>query len=398
MAAPTPQPNSNLANTHTVCAVGAGTHLTANTSAAGWTSTPPAPDGGCQQRELHPSLATGTYGPLSCDAANPRVIEAIYIDPPACVCRLCPGGFTSDGGNPAEAACFPDTGGLQSFGLLFGIKEEEEEAPATDGGRRRALAPLSVLDAASALASSWADVLSCVPESMLGALEPIEAFTLDGPVRPLETPVLTDRALYLFAVRYTFFGSAASRDAVVEAINGVAQDPAFTCASWVYYTGADMCALVRQALPEGYRLVNPWATRDPVPAPAGGAVAGGRSMQQQSAFAGAAHHRALFLPVVLNSLFLFGTKAFAGIGKGVDQYRASKSSGKPMALEGKAMFVDSAFQILGMAFGIWNLFGGSEDKYLPYLKQIDEVQNARLGCGCTLLSCTCLAGAGLSAR
>jgi len=354
--------------------VGAGTHLTAEASAPAWSTTPPAPNGGCQQRELHPGLATGTYGPLSCDAANPRVIEAIYIDPPACVCRLCPEGFTSDGGNPAQAACFPNTGGLQAFGLLFGINEEEA-APATGGGRRRALMPVDVLDAASALASSWADVLSRVPESLLGALEPIADFTLDGAVRPLDTPSLTDRALYLFAARYTFVASAASRDAVVEAINGVAQDPAFTCASWVAYTGVDMCALVQQVLPAGYRLVNPWAMPAPMPAAAAGA-SGGRSMQQQSASAGDARHRALFLPVVLNSLFLFGTKAFAGIGKGVDQYRASKSSGKPMALEGKAMFVDSAFQILGMAFGIWNLFGGSEDKYLPYLKQIDEVKNA----------------------
>ena len=49
-----------------------------------------------------------------------------------------------------------------------------------------------------------------------------------------------------------------------------------------------------------------------------------------------------------------------------------------MALEGKAMFVDSAFQILGMALGFWNLFGGDGDKITPYLKQIDQTTKETL--------------------
>ena len=342
--------------------MGAGTHLTANSSAAGWSTTPPAASDGCQQRELHPGLAKGAYGPLSCDSSNPRVLEAIFIDPPWCMCRLCPDRHTSDGGNPAQAACFLATGPLQAFDILFGIKEA---APAADG-RRRALVPLELLDAATALATVWADVLAHVPESLLGALEPIADFTLDGPVSVLETPsLISQEEPYRFSVHYVFHASEASRDAVVEAINAVAQDPAFTCASWIAYTGVDMCALVQAALPPGFGLVNPWAKTLPA-AP----DASGRLLQSPST----ADHRALFLPVVLNSLVLFGTKAFAGIGKGVDQFRAAKSSGKPMALEGRAMFVDSASQILGMAFGIWNLFGGSDDKYMPYLKQIDQVR------------------------
>jgi len=295
----------------------------------------------------------------------------MFIDPPACTCRLCPGGFTSDGGDPAEAACFPTTGpgSLQAFGVSFGFQGEEETAPAA-GGRRRELVPLDLLNAANALASSWADALSHVPERLLGALEPIADFTLDGPVSAIETATINSNEPYLFSARYIFHASEASRDAVVEAINGVVQDPAFNCASWVAYTGADMCALVQAALPPGFRLVNPWAK----PQPAVLDASGGRMIMQSPSTGHA--HRALWFAVV-NALATFGTRAFSCISNGVDSYGRAGSVSK-MGLEGKALFVEGIAQVVGMAFGISALVG--EDESLTYLKQIDEVRGGAAAC------------------
>ncbi len=367
-----PGTKPNPPHTLIVCAVGAGTHLTANQSAAGWNTTPPAPRGGCQDRELHPGLSKGDYGPLSCDATNPRVLEAIFIDPPSCVCRPCPDGFTSDGGNPAQAACFLAAGPLQAFGVSFGI---EEKAPAA-GGRRRALMPVDVLDAANELATKWAQVLSHVPESLLGALEPIGDFTLDGPVGSLETLSFSDQeGPYLFSARYVFHASEASRNAVVEAINGVLQDPAFTCASWIAYAGVDMCALVRETLPPGFKLVNPWAKTLPAALDA----LDGRLMQSFSTGA----HRELFVPVLLSGVMTFASKAFTSGGKGFDQFAKYRGEGKgrwaslkAMNWEGRSLVLDSGIQIFGMVAGIVGWATPNEpDKYLPYLKQIDEVRN-----------------------
>ena len=350
--------------TRTVCAVGAGTHLTANSLATGWSTTPPTTDGGCRERELHPGLAKGSFGPLSCDATNPRVMEAIFIDPPTCMCRLCPEGYTSDGGNPAQAACFPATGTLQAMDVLFGFEKEEEEAPAA-GGRRLANVPSDVLDAANALATAWAQALSHVPESLLGALEPIADFTLDGPVSVVESLSVADQQPYLFSARYVFHASEASRDAVVQAINGVVQDPAFNCASWVAYTGIDMCALVQQALPAGYRLVDPWAK----PLPAVPDALDGRLMQ--SSPTGAAH-RALWI-AGFTTIGNFLTYAMTGLGASVDDYRRAKKEGGKMTWTGKANIAYGAFHLLGLVFGIFGI-GKEADTVTPYLQQIDEVR------------------------
>ena len=309
---------------------------------------------------MHPGLAKGSYGPLSCDISNPRVMEAIFIDPPTCMCRLCPEGYTSDGGNPAQAACFLPAGPVQAFSIMYGL---EEEAPA-GGGRRLANAPLDVQDAATALANIWAGVLSHVPESLLGALEPIADFTLDGPVKEVDSLSFDVQEPYLFSARYIFHASEASRDAVVEAINSVAQDPDFKCADWVAHTGVDMCALVRDALPPGYRLVDPWA--EPLPAASGGS---GRRLMQSSSTAA---HRVLFLPLAISGIFGFITKGLACLGKGVDQYKG-KGFWK-MPYEGRAMFFDSAVQGLSAIFSIWSLAQGKEDKITPYLQQIDKVR------------------------
>jgi len=257
--------------------------------------------------------------------------------------------------------CLPDpdkssTTQLQAFGIYFGISPVKD-----DGGRRRALLPqaeVSLLLAAERMASLFADILSTEPlYEIIGALEPVGQVQMDGHVRSLTPPSSTNPRRLFFA-RYTFEGSTQARNAVVESVNSAAGDLTLTCASWIERTGIDFCGRLA-SVTTSYELAQASAVvlelSDPGPfAPV------------------------TFLPVLLNSLFLFGTKAFAGIGKGVDQYRASKSSGKPMALEGKAMFVDSAFQILGMAFGFWNLFGGDGDKITPYLKQIDQTTKETL--------------------
>ena len=43
-----------------------------------------------------------------CDTSNPRIMQKELVDPASCACQECPVGWSSDGGPPAVASCYPD--------------------------------------------------------------------------------------------------------------------------------------------------------------------------------------------------------------------------------------------------------------------------------------------------
>lgn len=46
--------------------------------------------------------------PGHCNPANPRIIQQTYIDHPDCTCKACDQKWTSDGGPPRVAFCYPE--------------------------------------------------------------------------------------------------------------------------------------------------------------------------------------------------------------------------------------------------------------------------------------------------
>jgi hypothetical protein len=89
--------------------VGFGTYVTTafETSVPypGFTATHPADE--CLYRIENPTYLSPLRRAEDCNGANPRVIQHFFVDPRACQCRPCPTGWTSSGGPPKVAFCYP---------------------------------------------------------------------------------------------------------------------------------------------------------------------------------------------------------------------------------------------------------------------------------------------------
>lgn len=91
------------------CAAGSGTFVTT----AFETSLPypdfsgTQPSDTCLYRIDNPRYLSPLRQAEHCSGANPRVIQHFFVNPPECQCRLCPAGWTSSGGPPKVAFCYP---------------------------------------------------------------------------------------------------------------------------------------------------------------------------------------------------------------------------------------------------------------------------------------------------
>lgn len=92
------------------CDVGFGTYVTTafdtSLSYSGFSSVQPAD--ACLYRVDNPICASPRRRDEHCSGANPRVIQNMFVDPPECQCRACPVGWTSAGGPPNVASCYPE--------------------------------------------------------------------------------------------------------------------------------------------------------------------------------------------------------------------------------------------------------------------------------------------------
>lgn len=92
------------------CAVGFGTYVTTafetSLSYSGFTSMQPAD--ACLYRIDNPIYTSPLLQAEHCSGASPRVIQHFFVDPPECQCKACPVGWTSSGGPPKVAFCYPE--------------------------------------------------------------------------------------------------------------------------------------------------------------------------------------------------------------------------------------------------------------------------------------------------
>lgn len=95
----------------TECAEGAGTYADTFYSHPPSTSSlrtgPLMTDNTCMYRIFNPAFHSVSRLPGHCNPANPRVIQQSYIDHPDCTCKSCGTRWTSNGGPPRVAFCYP---------------------------------------------------------------------------------------------------------------------------------------------------------------------------------------------------------------------------------------------------------------------------------------------------
>lgn len=348
----------------TVCAPGTGTFVDPDDPVAGWSTTTPR-QGTCK-REEHPGYNSGLWSSPSCNiSSSPWVYQSLYVNPPECVCRPCPARYTSLGGPSEMAVCFSIDDEPEAFGIHFALVSSNNTTGGT--GEGRALAELPALIAAGNVARAFAEILSTTPLDGFNAVHPIGNITLDGEVRSLQ-PIEYRIQPYKFFARYTFRGSQASRDAIVEALNTVphgesigddADKPALICAAWLANIGMDVCGALAVASPD-YVVVLPWAQALEVDefGPMGPLT---------------------FWPTVATKLLVDSIKSFETLSKSRDGYRDSKKpDGKPWALDSKAGIADGIFSVVGVFFGIHDLVAKPEDKTMEVLNQINQTTTETL--------------------
>lgn len=92
------------------CAEGSGTYITTafETSLPFPVFSDTQPADACLYRIDNPTYVSPLRRPEHCGGTNPRVLQQFFVDPPECECRVCPLGWTSPGGAPAVAFCYPE--------------------------------------------------------------------------------------------------------------------------------------------------------------------------------------------------------------------------------------------------------------------------------------------------
>lgn len=181
------------------CTAGFGTYLTT----AFETSPPPSneefaseqPADACLYRIDNPTYLSPLRRDEHCSGPNPRVIQQFFVDPPECECQACPVGWTSSGGPPKVAFCYPEV-------LPRYIKMEMEIATPNNYSQYD-FTPFST---AESVMEAFADMVVASGVRRYSALVR-EPLTREGPrdsffsVQPQETSV--------FSTIYTFNGSEA---------------------------------------------------------------------------------------------------------------------------------------------------------------------------------------------
>lgn len=92
------------------CAMGSGTYVTtAFESSLGYPGfTDAQPADACLYRIDNPLYLSPLRRAGHCNGANPRIIQNFFVDPSECQCQACPAGWTSSGGPPKVAFCYPE--------------------------------------------------------------------------------------------------------------------------------------------------------------------------------------------------------------------------------------------------------------------------------------------------
>lgn len=167
----------------------------------GFTGVQPADT--CLYRIDNPTYTSPLRRAEDCSGASPRVIQQMFVDPPECQCRACPAGWTSLGGPPKVAFCYPKV-------LPRYFKMEIEFVTPNDYSRY----DITNWTAAESVMDSFAQTMVASGVRRYGALvlQPLTGEPEQGSafgVQPRETSI--------FATVYTFNGTEADLAALVSA-------------------------------------------------------------------------------------------------------------------------------------------------------------------------------------
>lgn len=188
------------------CAVGFGTYVTTAFETSlpypGFTDVQPA--NACLYRIDNPTYFSPLRRAEHCSGINPRVIQNMFVDPPECQCRACPAGWTSSGGPPGVAFCYPEV-------LPRYLKMEIELATPNNFSQY----DFTSLETANSVMNVLAQTMVASGAQRYGAL------VLQPPTgQPPEDSVfgVQLRETSVFATTYTFNGTEADLAALVSAI------------------------------------------------------------------------------------------------------------------------------------------------------------------------------------
>lgn len=268
----------------------------------------------CRSRIADPQLLTEGFSPVgSCDKANPRVLSALMLDPPECVCRPCAAGNTSIGGFPEHAVCYDAGASPQEFSVIFGMQTLDE-------GRRRLgnEEDVRVLNLNDTMLAQIGMLLTnhmqtVAAQQLFGAPVGLQSLSVRGQTKSGEFIDADDPGTVRYYSNVSFVGASVTRQALVEAINA-----ASSCDDPVPVPNGDdvlsFCANLAAGF-GGSAALQHIRAYDSLQPPLDGLTSS-----------------VMFAPAALNALFLILSRVFTGSGKFLDQRNKVGSMSAPVSV------------------------------------------------------------------
>lgn len=286
----------------------------------------------CRSRVADTRFFNEGFAPVgSCDRSNPRVLSALMLDPPECICRPCAAGNASIGGEPEHAVCYDAGASPQRFSVVFGIQvidegrrrlgSEQQDARVLNVNAARHGTMLEVQ--AGRFVTTYLETVAA--QQLFGATVGLQSLSVQGRAVPGQL-IDADSANYVrYYANVSFIGSAVSRQALVAAINAasscddlapvpVGDGVLSFCASFAATLGTpggDLAEFAELAHIRAYEIPQP-------------------AVEGLSSNVG-------FAPAALNALFLILTRVFAGTGKFLDQRNKVRAHFKAREVLHRAM-------------------------------------------------------------
>lgn len=257
----------------------------------------------CRSRIADPRFLTEGFTPVgSCDKSNPRVLSALMLDPPECVCRPCAAGSTSIGGTPEHSVCYDAGASPQRFSVIFGMQAVDESRRRLDNKKEvRALSLNGTMieQQVDRLVTTYMQTVAA--QQLLGAPFGLQSLSVQGGTKPGEFTDADIPGSVRFYANVSFVGGSVTRRALVEAFNA-----ASSCDAAVPVPVGDgvlsFCASFAASFGGSLELTHIRAYDD-----------------LQPALDGLTSNNVGFAPQALNALFLILTRVFTGTGKFLDQ-------------------------------------------------------------------------------
>ena len=159
----------------------------------------------CLYRIDNPTYASPLRRAEDCSGANPRVIQHFFVDPPECQCQACPSGWTSSGGAPKVAFCYPTV-------LPRYFKMDIEITTPNNYSQY----DFTDLTTAEGVLDAFAQAMVAADVRRYGALALLPPTTVSLPPQDLYFGV-QPRLTSIFATMYTFNGTEADLAALISA-------------------------------------------------------------------------------------------------------------------------------------------------------------------------------------